>query len=56
MESGDHGAPMAPAVLHVVEEPKPDPDHVIIHHLNMEVKPAQDQAHQVLAVTEVHVQ
>ena len=54
MENGDPGVPMAPAVLHVVREPRPDLDPVTIHHQNMVVKPAQDQPHQVLAVTRFH--
>jgi hypothetical protein len=54
LEFGDPGVPMAPAVLHVVEEPRPDIDPVTIHHQHMVVQPAQDQLHQVLAVTQFH--
>ena len=50
MENGDPGVPMAPAVLHVEEEPRPDLDHVTIHRLNMEVSPALDQPQRSLPV------
>ena len=56
MEAGEPGAPMGPAVLHVVEEQKLELDPVTIHSHNMVVKPAQDQPHQVPAVTQIHVQ
>ena len=46
---------MAPAVLHVEEEPRPDPDHVTIHRLNMEVSPALDQPQRMLAVVIVQL-
>ena len=55
MEAGDPGAPMDPAVLHVVEEQKPKLDPVTVHRHNMVVKPAQDQPHQVLVATLIHV-
>ena len=47
---------MAPAVLHVVEEQKPEPDPVTIHHHNMVVKPAKDQPQRASAATQTHVQ
>ena len=56
MEAGEAGAPMAPVILHVVEEQKSKVDPVTVHSLNMVVKPAQDPPHQVLAVTQFHVQ
>ena len=55
MEAGVPGAPMDPAVLHVVEE-KSELDPVTVHSLNMVAKPVQDQPQQVLAVTQTHVQ
>jgi len=48
MENGDHGVPMAPAVVHVAREPGPELD--IVHRQNMVVNPAQDQPHRVLPV------
>ena len=56
MEAGEAGAPTDPAVVHVVEEQKPKVDPVTVHRHNMVVKPAQDQPHQVLAVTQIRVQ
>ena len=56
MEVGAPGAPTAPAVNHVVEEQKSKLDHVTVHCHNMVVKPVQDQPHQALAVTQIHVQ
>ena len=56
MEAGVPGAPMDPAVLHVVEEPKSKIDHAIVQSLSMVVKPAQDLPHQVLAATQIYVQ
>ena len=55
MEAGEPGAPMDPAVLHVMEEQKPKLDPVTVHSHNMVVKPAQDQTQRVLAVTQTHV-
>ena len=56
MEAGDPGAPMDPAVLHVVEEQKPKLDPVTVHSHNMVVKPAQDQPQRVSAVARIHAQ
>ena len=56
MEAGEPGAPMDPAVLHVVEELKSKLVPVTVHSHNMVVKPAQDQPQQVLAVTQTHVE
>ena len=56
MEAGAPGAPMDPAVNPVVEEQKSKVDPVTVHSHNMVVKPAQDPPHQVLAVTQFHVQ
>ena len=56
MEAGEPGAPMDPAVLHVVEEQKSELVPVTVHSHNMVVKPVQDQPHQALAVTQIHVQ
>ena len=56
MEAGAPGAPMDPAVLHVVEEQKSKLDPVTVHSHNMVVKPVQDQPLQVPAVTQTHVQ
>ena len=56
MEAGEAGAPMAPVILHVVEEQKSKVDPVTVHSHNMVVKPAQDPPHQVLAATQIHVQ
>ena len=55
MEAGVHGALMDLAVLHVVEEQKSELDPVTVHSHNMVVKPAQDQPHQVLVATLIHV-
>ena len=55
MEAGAPGAPMDPAVHHVVEEQKSKLDPVTVHSHNMVVNPAQDQDQQVLAVTQTHV-
>ena len=55
MEAGDPGAPMDPAVLHVVEEQKPKLDPVTVHSHNMVVKPAQDQPQRALAATHTHI-
>ena len=54
MEAGVPGAPMDPAVLHVVEE-KSKLDLVTVHSHNMVAKPVQDQLQKVLAVTQIHV-
>ena len=51
-EAGEPGAPMDPAVLHVVEEEKSKVDPVTVHSHNMVVKPVQGQPQQVLAVTQ----
>ena len=56
MEAGEPGAPMDPAVLHVVEELKSKLAPVTVHSHNMVVKPVQDQPQQVLAATQTHVQ
>ena len=56
MEAGEPGAPMGPAVLHVVEELKSKLAPVTVHSHNMVVKPVQDQPQQVLAATQTHVQ
>ena len=56
MEAGEPGAPMDPAVLHVVEELKSELVPVTVHSHNMVVKPVQDQPQQVLAATQTHVQ
>ena len=56
MEAGAPGATMVPAVVHVAEEQEPKLDPVTVHRHNMVVKPAQDPPHQVLAVTQFHVQ
>ena len=56
MENGEDGVPMDPAALRVVEELKSELDPVTIHSHNMVVKLAQAQLHQVLAVTQIHVQ
>ena len=50
MEAGEPGAPMDPAVLHVVEEQKADFDHVTVLSHNMVAKPVQDQPQRGLAV------
>ena len=55
MEAGEPGAPMDPAVLHVVEEQKPKLDPVTVHSHNMVVKPAQDQPQRAPAATQTHV-
>ena len=52
METGAPGAPMDPAVLHVVEEQEQKVDPVTVHSHNMVVKPVQGQPQQVLAVTQ----
>ena len=56
MEAGEPGAPMDPAVLHVVEELKSKLAPVTVHGLNMVVKPAEDQPQQVPAATQIRVQ
>ena len=56
MEAGEPGAPMDPAVLHVVEELKSKLVPVTVHSHNMVVKPVQGQPQQVLAVTQFHAQ
>ena len=56
MEAGEPGAPMDPAVLHVVEELKSKLDPVTIHSHNMVVKSAQDQPQQMLPATQTFVQ
>ena len=45
MEAGAHGAPMDPAVNHVVEEQKAKLDPVTVHSHNMVAKPAQAHPH-----------
>ena len=55
MEAGVPGA-MDPAVLHVVEEQKSEPDPVTVQRHNMVVKPAQDQPQRGSAATQTHVQ
>ena len=55
MEAGEPGAPMDPAVLHVVEEQKLKLVPVTVHSHNMVVNPVQDQDQQVLAVMQTHV-
>ena len=56
MEAGDHGKPMAPVALRVVEEQKSEFDPVTVHSQNMVVKTAQDQPQKVQAATQTHVQ
>ena len=55
MEAGEPGAPMDPAVLHVVEEQKPKLVPVTVHSHSMVGNPVQDQDQQVLAATQTHV-
>ena len=55
MEAGEPGAPMGPAVLHVVEELKSELAPVTVHSHNTVAKTVQDQTQQVLAVTQPHV-
>jgi len=55
-EAGEPGAPMGPAVLHVVEEQELKLDPVTIHSHNMVVKPAEDQPRRVRDATQTHVQ
>ena len=55
MEAGEPGAPMDPAVLHVVEEEKSELVPVTVHSHNMVVKPAEDQPQQVPAATQTRV-
>ena len=55
MEAGEPGAPMDPAVLHVVEELKSELAPVTVHGLNMVVKPAEDHPQQVPAATQTRV-
>ena len=45
MEAGAPGAPMDPAVVHVVEEQEQKVDPVTVHSHNMEVKTAMDHPH-----------
>ena len=45
MEAGAPGAPMDPAVKHVVEEQERKVDTVTVQSHNMEVKPALDHPH-----------
>ena len=47
---------MAPAVHHVAEEQKSEPDPVTVHRHSMVVTPAQDQPQTALAATQTHVQ
>ena len=56
MEAGEPGAPMDPAVLHVVEEQKLKLVPVTVHSHNMVVNPAQEQPQRALAVTQTYVQ
>ena len=56
MEAGEAGAPMAPVILHVVEEQKSKVDPVTVHSHNMVVKPVQAQPQVVLAATHIRVQ
>ena len=56
MEAGVLGAPMVPAVVHVVEEHNGKVDPAPVHGLNMVVETAQDQNITVPAVTQIHVQ
>ena len=55
MEAGAPGAPMDPAVLHVVVEENSKLVPVTVHGLNMVVKPAEDQPQRVPAATQTHV-
>ena len=45
MEAGAPGAPMDPAVKHVVEEQERKVDPVTVQSHNMEVEPALDHPH-----------
>ena len=54
-EAGEPGAPMDPAVLHVVEELKSELAPVTVHSHNMVAKIVQDQPQRVLGVTQPHV-
>jgi len=56
MEAGVLGAPMVPAVVHVVEEHNGKVDPVTDHRHNMVVETAQDHPHTVEAATQIHVQ
>ena len=56
MEVGAPGAPMEPAVLHVVEEQKSDLDPVTVRSHKMVVKTVQEHLQEVLAATQTHVQ
>ena len=56
MEAGAPGAPMDPAVVHVVEEQEQKVDPVIVHSHNMEVKPVQGHPQRVSSATQFHVQ
>ena len=56
MEAGEPGAPMDPAVLHVVEEQGRKVDPVIVHSHNMEVKLAQDPPQKASVATRTYVQ
>ena len=56
MEAGVLGAPMVPAVVHVVEEHKLKVDPVTDHRHNMVVETAQDQNITVEAATHILVQ
>ena len=56
MEAGEPGAPMGPAVLHVVEEQKSELVPVTVHSHNMVAKPVQDQPQRASAATQTHVQ
>ena len=55
MEAGEPGAPMDPAVLHVVEEQKSKLVPVTVHSHNTVAKTVPDLLQQVLAVTQPHV-
>ena len=56
MEAGVPGAPMGPAVLHVVEEQELKLDPVTIHSHNLVVKPAEGHPRRVRDATQTHVQ
>ena len=55
MEAGEPGAPMDPAVLHVVEEQKSKLVPVTVHSHNTVAKTVPDLLQQVLAATQTHV-
>ena len=55
MEVGAPGAPMGPAVVHVVEEENSKLAPVTVHGLNMVAEPAEDQPQRVPAATQTRV-